>query len=152
MKILIVDDNIDDRLLIRRIIQKHGHDAKEAEDGQDGLEKAVIYKPDLIISDILMPHVDGYQFLRNIKNNAVLKSIPFIFYSAIYTEQKDMELATSLGATAFIPGPKDPDEFWRGVESILRNRGTKGTPGEEKMLGDEVYFLINYSLVLVENL
>ena len=63
-----------------------------------------------------------------------------------------MELATSLGATAFIPGPKDPDEFWRGVESILRNRGTKGTPGEEKMLGDEVYFLRNYSQVMVEKL
>ncbi|MFO0795533.1 MAG: PAS domain-containing protein [Candidatus Brocadiaceae bacterium] len=152
MKILIVDDNIDDRLLIRRIIEKHGHDGKEAEDGQDGLEKAVIYKPDLIISDILMPHVDGFQFLRNIKKSAVLKSIPFIFYSAIYTEQKDRELARSLGAIAFISGFKDGEEFWRDVESVLKSGGTKETPGEKELIEDELYFLRNYSQVVVEKL
>ena len=106
MKILLVDDNGENREILRLIMEKQGNEVVEAEDGQDGLNKALDDKPDLIISDILMPNMDGFQFLKNMKNSELLKSIPFIFYSAVYTGSKDKDLACSLGALAFLKNRK----------------------------------------------
>ena len=92
MKILLVDDNGENREILRLIMEKQGNEVVEAEDGLDGFNKALEHKPDLIISDILMPTMDGFRFLKNMKNNELLKSIPFIFHSAVYTGSKDKEL------------------------------------------------------------
>ena len=99
MKVLIVDDNSENRNILRHIIERQNNEVIEAEDGLDGLdglEKAAVHKPDLIISDVLMPKMGGFQFLRSIKKDACLKSIPFVFYSAIYRGDKDKELAGPL--------------------------------------------------------
>ena len=96
MKVLIVDDNSENRNILRHIIERQNNEVIEAEDGLDGLEKAAVHKPDLIISDVLMPKMGGFQFLRSIKNDEYLKSIPFVFYSAIYRGDKDKELAGPL--------------------------------------------------------
>ena len=127
MKILIVEDNIDDRSLLRCTLENHGSEIViEAGDGEQALAMAKQHKPDLIISDALMPHMDGFQFLRAVKMDPALKSIPFIFYSAVYTGFKEEELALSLGAEAFIVKPKEPKELWRSVTAILQRRGTGG--------------------------
>jgi len=125
MKILLVDDNGENREILRLVIGKEGNEVIEAEDGQDGLNKALEQKPDLIISDILMPNMDGFQFLKNVKNNESLNSIPFIFYSAVYTGSKDKELACSLGALAFFEKPKDPEKLWREIRNTLESAKTK---------------------------
>ena len=122
MKILIVDDSYEARDVLRSFIEIHGHEVIEAVDGQDGLEKAKIHKPDLIITDALMPKVDGFTLLRNIKMDPTLSSIPCVFYSAIYTGSKDRELALSLGAEAFIEKPKTPDEFLEKIQTILERK------------------------------
>src|SRR3972149_177729 len=96
--------------MLRLFIEKLGHEIIEAADGQDGFEKAKIHKPALIITDAMMPKVDGFTLLRNIKMDTNLSSIPCVFYSAIYTGSKDRELALSLGAEAFIEKPKTLDE------------------------------------------
>lgn len=119
MKILVVDDNADDRRVLRYIIEAHGHEVVVAGDGQEGLAMAASCMPDLIISDALMPVTDGYQFLRNIKQDERLSSIPFIFYSATYKGGRDVELAISLGASGFIIKPKEPAELWEEVEQIF---------------------------------
>jgi response regulator RpfG family c-di-GMP phosphodiesterase len=75
--------------------------------------------PDIIVSDALMPVMDGFQFLRSTKKNETLQSISFIFYSAVYTGDKESELAMSLGAEAFIVKPKDPQEFWEELQGIV---------------------------------
>ena len=67
MKVLIVDDSHEAREVLRSFIEKYGHEAIEAVDGRDGLEKSQIHNPDMIITDAMMPNMDGFTFLRNIK-------------------------------------------------------------------------------------
>ena len=120
MKVLIVDDNTDDRKLLRLIFERHGYkNIIEACDGHEGLDMATAQRPDLIISDALMPRLDRFQFLWTLKMVADLRDIPFVFYSAVYTGLKDEELASCLGADGFIARPKEPGEFWREMSAIL---------------------------------
>ena len=119
MKILIIDDSCEVRDVLRLIIEKHNHEVVEAVDGQDGLEKAKAHHTDLIIMDALMPRVDGFTLLRNIKSDPSLSTIPCVFLSAIYTNNTDRKLALSLGAAVFIAKPFDVETFWKEIEPIL---------------------------------
>ena len=152
MKILLVDDNGENREILRLIMEKQGNEVVEAEDGQDGLNKALEDKPDLIISDILMPNMDGFQFLKNMKNNELLKSIPFIFYSAVYTGSKDKDLACSLGALAFFEKPKDPEKLWREIRNTLESAKTKEIDAKKIPFADDETFLSNYSHIVAAKL
>jgi CheY-like chemotaxis protein len=93
MKILLIDNSAENRDVLRLIVEKHGHTGLEAEDGQDGLKKTETHHPDLIITDVMMPMMDGFQFLRNLKRDENLRSIPCVAYSATYTGSDDRELA-----------------------------------------------------------
>ena len=139
MKVLIVDDNADDRRILKYIVAQKGHEAVEAEDGLEGLRMAKLRRPDLIISDALMPLMDGFQFLRAAKGDDLIRYIPFIFYSSIYKADKDVELAFALGAEAYIVKPKEPAEFWEEVESILQNRKKEQLITTELIKEDEEY-------------
>jgi len=150
MKVLVVDDNNDDRMLLRLIVERQGHEVIEGENGQEGYELAVRHRPGLILSDALMPVLDGFHFLRRIKQDPELVSTPFIFYSATYTEQQDQAMAKALGAAGYIIKPKEPGELWRAVEEIVQ----KACPIAEDlpvMVGDEEY-LRQYSSMLATKL
>ena len=118
MKILVVDDNSDDRTLLRLIVERYGHQAIEAGDGRAGLQEAATHHPDLIISDALMPGMDGFQFLKALKEDETLRDTPFIFYSAVYKAEEDMALARALGAETYIFKPKPPKELWAEVLGV----------------------------------
>jgi len=122
LKILVVDDTYEVREILRLFVEKRGYEIIEAVDGQDGFEKAKIHNPDLIITDAMMPNVDGFTLLRNIKMNPNLSSIPCVFYSAICTGSNDRELALSLGAEAFIIKPKNYEEFWEELKPVLERK------------------------------
>src|SRR5512136_1153688 len=147
MKILIVDDNPIDRKLLRLNLERHGcEDIIEARDGREGYDMASRHRPDLIISDALMPGVDGFELLRMLKTGDELKGIPFLFHSAVYTGMKEKDLALSMGAEAFIVKPKEPDEFWKELSDILERLES----GREKNLitepvGEEKEYLRKYS-------
>lgn len=151
-KVLIADDNSDDRRVLKYNLLMHECDVIEARDGQEGLELAGLHRPDIIISDGLMPNVDGFQFLKNIKVDEVLKSIPFIFYSAVYVGSKEEELSYSLGAEAFIFKPKDPNEFWEELCSILKKHRSKLEPEGTRPLVQEEVYLQKYSHIVVAKL
>ena len=154
MKILIVDDNANDRKLLHMILERHGCDnVVEACDGQEGLDMAREQRPDLIVSDALMPRLDGFEFLRALKTDDELKSIPFVFYSAVYTGSRDEELATRLGAAAFITNPKEPEEFWKEITVTLeRVAGGKELLSPSEPAEEEKEYLRQHSGVVAAKL
>ena len=153
MQILIVDDNNDDRLLLRRLIEKHGHTAFEAHDGLDALEIARTRKPNLIISDISMPRMDGFQLLRTVKQDNALKSIPFIFYSALYSGNREKEIAALLGAVSFIEKCTDIHEGWNALKGFIEAGISQSAQGAEKILDDDdEEFLRRYNTLVISKL
>ncbi len=154
MKILLVDDNANDRKIVRHNLEKRGEQTVvEACNGKEGIELARSEKPDLIISDAMMPVMDGFQFLRSIKSDEELSNIPFIFYSAVYTGHKEEELALSLGAEAFLVKPLEPKIFWSEVREILDSRKDKEDTREEtRLTQDNGVFLSKYSVIVAAKL
>ena len=108
MKILVVEDTDDSRVLLVDLLEVQGYEVESAINGVEALEKIRIAPPDIIISDILMPEMDGFELCQTLKKDPQLKKIPFIFYTATYTEPSDQKLALSMGATRFIIKPEDP--------------------------------------------
>jgi two-component system cell cycle sensor histidine kinase/response regulator CckA len=154
MKILIVDDNASNKKLLRLTFERHGyHSIIEAGDGLEGIDMARAQRPDIIISDALMPRMDGFQFLWAIKMDEHLRDIPFVFHSTVYTGLKDEELAFRLGAEGFITRPKEPDEFWQEMASILETvaSGRRKPPLPQK-LAEEREYLRKYSEVVAGKL
>jgi two-component system cell cycle sensor histidine kinase/response regulator CckA len=151
MKILVVDDNADDRKVLRYIIEAHAHAVVEAANGQEALEAAAAVRPDLIISDALMPVMDGFQFLRSIKQDRELSTIPFIFYSATYRGGQDAQLAISLGAAGFIIKPREAAELWEEVEQIVAECGQEKVITPE-LIEEDAEYLRRYGEVVATKL
>lgn len=153
MKVLIAEDNSDDRKILRYNLEHHGCEVIEAQDGQEGLELAATHKPDIIISDAMMPGMDGFRFLRAVKQDEILKSIPFIFYTAVYIGHREAELAISLGAEAYIIKPKEPDELWKELLEVCEEiKQKKEKPLTAELIREDEEFLRIYSQIVVKKL
>ncbi len=151
MRILIVDDLYDARLVLRYMVENNGHEAIEAENGWHALTIAKCSPPDLIISDALMPVMDGFKFLRALKQDHDLCAIPFILYSSAYTKEQDVRLAMSLGANACLFKPMDPVELWEKIKDILgKAKHTKENPIE--LIQEDAEYLREYSEVVATKL
>jgi len=148
MKILVVDDNAADRKILRYVLERQGCEVIEAADGEEGLTLAGSHGPALIISDALMPKMDGFQFLRKVKIDPALRCIPFIFYSSIYTGTRDEKLAMSLGADAFVVKPKAPDELWAEISAVLDRGKLCEESIETGLLAEEEQYLSEYSHIV----
>jgi len=153
MKILIVDDNADSRIILRKTLESDGYTVMTASDGAEALRLARDGPPDMIISDILMPGMDGYQLCRLWREDERLSSVPFVFYSASYTDRKDEEFGLGMGAVRFIVKPMDHDDFLRIIREILSDY-KKGllTPSPPVDKNDEDSFLKGYSARLITQL
>src|SRR5215468_4639608 len=103
MKILSVDDKVENLYLLEAMFKGADCDCQvvSAHNGVEALEALGREKFDLIISDILMPQMDGFELCRQVKQRDNFRHIPFIFYTATYTEKKDEELGLRLGASRF---------------------------------------------------
>lgn len=117
MNILIVEDDENVRRFLRLCLSAQGYAVEEAANGQEGLARARERRPDLIISEGLMPVMDGFQLLKALKADPGLSSIPFIFLSAVFTGQRELDLAYSLGADAFLVKPQKPEAILDAVRS-----------------------------------
>jgi len=140
MNVLVVDDQYINRYLLEKLLEGYGYTVISAEDGVEALDKLKEEKIDLIISDILLPRMDGFQLCREVKMNPDYNRIPFIFYTAAYTEQKDKEFGESLGADRFIIKPTDPAEFITIIRELINNH-PEDSLGEPKTitLGEHEY-------------
>jgi len=94
-KVLIVDDNASNRKLVAAILEHEAYVTLEAADGVDGLAKARAEGPDLVISDILMPSMDGFEFVRQLRADRMLAHTAVIFQTAHYHEREARRLAQS---------------------------------------------------------
>lgn len=152
MKVLVVDDESDARYLIAALLKGHGHEVVEAEDGVDALEKARREPVDIIVTDILMPRMDGYQLCREWKSDPELSKIPFVFYSATYTEPEDERFAGNLGADAYFVKPQDPDILVSLIEDeLLKHRDGAAAP-RAAVSTEETTVLREYNERLVSKL
>jgi len=122
MTILLVDDKPEGLELLNDFLEKNGYQTLCAANGREALEFLPVYPVDLIISDILMPEMDGYHLCQTIKTDPRWASIPFIFYSATFTSRQDEIFALKLGASKFIRKPMNPDTFLGVIQDILRSR------------------------------
>ncbi|MDB5275686.1 MAG: transcriptional regulator [Ferruginibacter sp.] len=109
--ILLIEDNNDVRSNIVEILALAGYNVISAENGKVGLEKAIKYSPDLILCDIVMPALDGYEVLKAIQANISIKHIPFIFLTA-KANNDDIKKGLEFGADAYITKP------FRGIELL----------------------------------
>ncbi|MBN1866779.1 PAS domain S-box protein [Candidatus Sumerlaeota bacterium] len=165
MNILVADDNTDNLYQLQTLLSGNGFTVVTAANGAEALEKARQTPPDLIMSDVLMPTMDGFTLCRNWMQDARLKNIPFVFYTATYTDESDRDFALSLGAQRFIVKPEEPDVFVRTIREVIENvasappgtltppasptppQAPGATPQEE-----ETGYLRQYSGVLVRKL
>lgn len=148
MRILSVDDKTENLYLMESMLRGYGYEPVSAHNGIEALQKLAEQPFDLIISDILMPGMDGFQLCYEVKKNEDLKTIPFIFYTATYTEKKDEELAFSLGASRFIIKPVEPEEFKKILASVLCEYVEGELPVPQPELEEEVYLkAYNESLI-----
>ena len=102
IRIIVIDDRQEERYLAETLLKRSGYDVVLAANGAEALEKLRTADFDMIISDVLMPVMDGFRLCRECKGDEKLKDIPFIFYTATYIDERDEELASKMGADKFI--------------------------------------------------
>jgi len=151
-RLLVVDDNEQDRYLLEALLKGNGFEVMTAGDGAEALEKAQAAPPDLIITDILMPGMDGYALCRHWKRDGTLNGIPFVFYTATYTDPRDEKLALSLGAERFIVKPQEPEALVQAVNEVLSERSTRRARTPAAPALDETVYFQKYNAALVRKL
>jgi signal transduction histidine kinase len=122
---LVVDDLRENLYLLEALLKGYGYTVQTAVNGAEGLALANKDLPDIIISDVLMPTMDGFTFCIQCKSDTRLKQIPFIFYTATYTDPKDEKFALSLGADAFFVKPIEPVELIEKINEVVSNHGKR---------------------------
>lgn len=148
---LIVDDHAANLYLLRALLQGHGFEVDEALDGGQALERARLNPPDLVISDLLMPVMDGYTLLRHWKADDRLRAIPFVVYTATYTDPGDEALALEMGADTFLVKPTEPQTLMLHIGEVLE-RAAQGGQASRTQTGNEQETLKLYNEVLVKKL
>ena len=153
--ILIVDDKEENRYLLRLLLEGAGLSVAEATHGGEGLTSARATRPDLVISDILMPVMDGFAFCREWKCDPGLRDIPFAFYTATYTDGRDRDFSLSIGADDFIVKPQEPEALVARIRELLDTaaRPAAAPPSPTPPPPDtEEIFLRQYNQALVRKL
>ncbi len=150
-KVLVVDDLAENRYILEKLLAAHQLNVASAENGQAALEKAYSDKPDLIISDILMPVMDGYSLCKAWKSDERLKHIPFVFYTATYTDPKDEAFALKLGADLFIIKPQEPHVFIEMLKDYIKEEHNTRVL-DHQPLGSEMEYFRQYNEILFNKL
>jgi two-component system cell cycle response regulator DivK len=119
--ILYIEDNIDNRTLIRRILTAEGYDLREAGNAGEALETLSLMRPDLILMDINMPDVDGYTLTTQIRGMSGFESVPIVALTA-NVMRGDRERSLEAGCDGYIQKPIDIDLLPQQIERYLRKK------------------------------
>src|SRR5437763_8890657 len=141
-RILYIEDNPESRALVRSVLEAKGFDVLEASDGMAGIDLAISAHPDLILCDIEMPGIDGYETATRLRSYRGLDQCPIV----VLTSHGDRGLSLSIGCDGYIEKPIDVEKFPGQLREFLKGK-------REKVRGtDERRYLREYSQSLVERL
>lgn len=152
MKVLMVHDNEENLHLFETVLKGSGYEVVSARNGVEALKRLKKDSIDMIISDILMPKMDGFQLCRECKKDDKLRKIPFIIYTATYTEKKDEDFALSLGAEKFIIKPVEPKVFLKILEGVIEKYAKGPLVAPKRPIEEETIYLSQYNERLIERL
>ncbi len=132
--ILVLDDRPADRQLLKTVLGHAGHGVSEAATGHQALELARADRPDLIITDIVMPEMNGYEFVRRLRAEPETKTVPVIFSTANYSLDEVQRLAAAVGVSRFLSKPSEFDDIISIVDEAL---GAPTSPPPRPLAGEE---------------
>jgi CheY-like chemotaxis protein len=118
-RVMAVDDDPVIRNLLEVNLEMEGHEVVTAVDGRDALDKIHADPPDLILLDVMMPNVDGWQVARELKGDPVTRRIPLVFLTARAMEA-DVRKGTEIGVESYVTKPFDPIELMRLIDRLLQ--------------------------------
>jgi len=150
--IIIVDDRLENRYMLESLLKGEEFKVISANNGEEALMIARKSPPDLIITDILMPVMDGFTLCKEWRKDESLKKIPFIFYTAAYTSPQDIKYALGLGANRFLIKPQEPEEFLTVIKQVLYDFDSGELTPTPKADKYEAEGLREYSAVLFRKL
>ena len=127
-RILAVDDEPNIVRLIEVNLTRHGYQVETASNGVQALEKIRASRPDLVVSDVMMPEMDGFELLSTIRRDPALESLPVIMLTA-KTQDKNVMEGYSRGADMYLTKPFNPAELLAFVKRILQSSASGGADG-----------------------
>ena len=129
-KILIIDDDVDTLRLVGLMLQRQGYEVSAASNGTQGLAKALEEGPDLILLDVMMPDMDGYEVARRLRKNPVTLTVPILMFTA-KSQLDDKVSGFEVGADDYLTKPTHPTELQAHVRALLA-RSPKKEKGTDK--------------------
>lgn len=151
-KILIVDDEVINLDVLEANLDSFGFEVLRSRDGREAKKIAGDEHPDMVITDILMPNMDGFQLCREMKTNPDLSGIPVVFYTATYTDDSDRDLALRLGAARFVQKPEEPNRLEATVREVFEEQDCLSNRIDQDPDLDNETFLSTYNSRLVNKL
>ena len=130
--ILIVEDLKHVREMLEITLGFRGYEVLTANNGEEALKILMTTKPRLVITDILMPNMDGFSLVHQMRQMSTLSDVPIIFLSATYTKAEDYDFAEKLGADKFLKKPYNVDDLLMAVDTALTTRHESVRPLDQK--------------------
>ncbi len=151
-RILLVDDDVHNLMLMESILRADNHETILALDGEEALGKVKSDSPDLIISDVMMPRMDGFELCRAVKSDEEFKNIPFVFYTAAYDKSDDEQFGLSLGAARFLHRSMPVPDFQAAIREVTSAYEEERLAAEETDLLSDDNYLVQHKQRLFEKL
>lgn len=151
LAILLVDDVPENLELLADVLQENGFETRAASSGEEALEQLQQYEIHLIVSDAMMPKMDGLELCTYVRKNPRTASIPFIIYTGDYLDQEDEELARSIGVDRYVEKTGGVEALVEEVKAIVRERygyEARGNKLESNRLDDQVFLEKHHAIVV----
>src|SRR5688572_22544386 len=144
--ILVVDDNRANREALASLLEVAGHEVRRAPGARQALAQARSAPPELVISDVLMPGMDGYMLARQLRAEPVTARVPVMFYTAYFAGQDAQQLARAHGVARVLVKPSDNDFILRTVREVLDERTHRPAAAAAELGGEHLRIVVDQLL------